>query len=328
MPAPYPQSSRVTGASFGAEISLAEGSDNWPTTWSDDGHQYTIWGDGGGFGGTNTLGRVSLGVGRLEGVFPVFSGFNVWGGLNPENVAQFPGKSYGIISIGGDLYSWLGYGGDNSLGSVQNTVLMKSTDKSATWTKLPTDPWWTDADNLYLPSFLNYDQDNGVHDGYVYTYMVRGSTFAFNTSGCDLARVPIADIEDKTKYEWWTSTGWTTVLANREAVFLDSAGTRTVSCTWNPILGLYFLTNEHSTNNFGIYVSEKPWGPWETAVWEPANAPTASLSLYFAPKWWSNDGLSGIMLYSGSQLKANDNFAAVPVTFYVSDKQMVATAIG
>lgn len=297
---------------FGTPSELAPGSDNWPTTWADDGHQYTIWGDGGGFGGTNSLGRVSLGVGRLEGDFPLFTGVNVWGGLNPQNPWQFPGKSYGIISIGGVLYSWLGYGGDNSLGSVQNTVLMKSTDKSATWTKLPVDPWWQNTDDLYLPSFLNFGQDNAGNDGFVYSYMVRGSSFAFNTNGCDLARVPVASIEDKSAYEWWTATGWTSVLGNREPVFTDPAGTRTVSCTYNPGLNLYFLTNEHQTNRFGIYVSENPWGPWETVVYEPAL--TASLSMYFAPKWWSADGLSGVMIYTGSGLSTNDNFAAVAVT--------------
>ena len=45
----------------------APGSDNWPITWSDDDHQYTAWGDGGGFGGTNRNGRVSLGFARVEG---------------------------------------------------------------------------------------------------------------------------------------------------------------------------------------------------------------------------------------------------------------------
>src|SRR5687768_4554672 len=43
----------------------APGSDNWPITWAVDDHQYTAWGDGGGFGGSNSDGRVSLGVARI-----------------------------------------------------------------------------------------------------------------------------------------------------------------------------------------------------------------------------------------------------------------------
>ena len=31
---------------------LAPGSDNWPMTWSANGHHYTAFGDGGGFGAT------------------------------------------------------------------------------------------------------------------------------------------------------------------------------------------------------------------------------------------------------------------------------------
>ena len=45
----------------------AEGSDNWPVTWSDDDHQYAVWGDGGGFNGTESDGRASFGVARIEG---------------------------------------------------------------------------------------------------------------------------------------------------------------------------------------------------------------------------------------------------------------------
>jgi hypothetical protein len=48
-----------------SHLRAAEGSDNWPVTWSNDDNQYAMWGDGGGFGGTETDGRASLGVARL-----------------------------------------------------------------------------------------------------------------------------------------------------------------------------------------------------------------------------------------------------------------------
>ena len=60
----------------------AQGSDNWQLTWAADGHQYGAWGDGGGFGGTNSDGRVSLGVARIEGPWDAFTGVNVRGGKN------------------------------------------------------------------------------------------------------------------------------------------------------------------------------------------------------------------------------------------------------
>jgi len=53
---------------------MAEGSDMWPITWAADGNLYTCYGDGGGFGGTDTLGRVSFGVARVEGAGRITGG--------------------------------------------------------------------------------------------------------------------------------------------------------------------------------------------------------------------------------------------------------------
>src|SRR5690349_9031310 len=66
---PYPRSPVIDRVEFDFQTHrrLAPGSDNWPTTWANDGHLYSVWGDGGGFGGTNSKGRVLLGVARIEG---------------------------------------------------------------------------------------------------------------------------------------------------------------------------------------------------------------------------------------------------------------------
>jgi hypothetical protein len=60
----------------------APGSDNWQLTWADDNHLYGAWGDGGGFGGANSDGRVSLGFARVEGDWSDYKGVNIWGGKN------------------------------------------------------------------------------------------------------------------------------------------------------------------------------------------------------------------------------------------------------
>src|SRR6187549_400513 len=80
--APYPPSPVIARVEFefSTHRRLAPGSDNWPTTWADDGHLYSAWGDGGGFGGTNSNGRVSLGIAQLEGNWHDYRGFNIWGG--------------------------------------------------------------------------------------------------------------------------------------------------------------------------------------------------------------------------------------------------------
>ena len=109
---PYPKSDYITDITYDwtTHILLASGSDNWPTTLADNDHQYSAWGDGGGFGGTNTIGRVSLGVARIEGSKSAYTGYNVWGGYNQEHPANVDGKSRGIICINGVLYMWVGPG--------------------------------------------------------------------------------------------------------------------------------------------------------------------------------------------------------------------------
>src|SRR5690349_18015411 len=78
---PYPRSALIERVEFdfSTHRRLAPGSDNWPTTWADDGHLYSAWGDGGGFGGTNSNGRVLLGVARVEGGPTDYTGTNLWG---------------------------------------------------------------------------------------------------------------------------------------------------------------------------------------------------------------------------------------------------------
>ena len=85
----------------------APGSDLWPVAWADDDHLYTAWGDGGGFGGTDTDGRVAMGFGRLEGVPPAWHGFNLNGGKDPPHPASFPrkGKTSGLACVDGVLYA-------------------------------------------------------------------------------------------------------------------------------------------------------------------------------------------------------------------------------
>jgi hypothetical protein len=76
---PYPQSKQILDIEWDFEsiVTLAPGSDNWPITWPDDDKQYTSWGDGGGFGGTNQEGRVSLGFASVEGSSGRYQGRNI-----------------------------------------------------------------------------------------------------------------------------------------------------------------------------------------------------------------------------------------------------------
>ena len=107
---PYPPSpviDEIEWAPKGTIIRRARGSDNWPLTWADDNHLYGAWGDGGGFGGTNRVGRVGLGVARIEGDASNYQGHNIWGGASTDNSATFDGKSWGMVSANGVLHMWV-----------------------------------------------------------------------------------------------------------------------------------------------------------------------------------------------------------------------------
>ena len=83
---PYPESSVIEGIEldWSTHQRFAQGSDNFQLTWAEDDHLYGAWGDGGGFGGTNSAGRVGLGVARIEGSSSNYRGKNVWGGFESE----------------------------------------------------------------------------------------------------------------------------------------------------------------------------------------------------------------------------------------------------
>lgn len=164
---PYPPSPAMARVEFdwSTHRREAEGSDNWPVTWAGDGHQYAAWGDGGGFGGDNKKGRVTLGVARIEGDADSYTGHNVWGGFAPEREATFGGKSYGILSAGGTLYLWVVPQPGPHL---KECRLASSLDHGATWTKA--DWAFRFEDGLSIPAFLNFGRDNdGARDAFIYT---------------------------------------------------------------------------------------------------------------------------------------------------------------
>ncbi len=154
---PYPPSTLIKGVRFdwSSHVRLAEGSDNWAITWADDDHQYSAWGDGGGFGGSDERGRVSLGVAKIQGAFEDYEPLNIWGGHNASYAADFEGKSYGIIFIDGVLYMWVSPGSLTE--SYEEAGLFHSTDYGATWT--PVEWAFVKEDGLIMPTILNFGKN-------------------------------------------------------------------------------------------------------------------------------------------------------------------------
>ena len=108
--APYPPSRSITSIEWASKesiIRLANGSDNWPVTWADDGNLYTAYGDGWGFE-PRVEKKLSLGLARVTGSPPNIAGLNIRS-ATAERVGQGQAglKASGMLCIDGLLYMWV-----------------------------------------------------------------------------------------------------------------------------------------------------------------------------------------------------------------------------
>lgn len=335
---PYPPSSVITAVEFdwSAHRSLAPGSDNWPVTWADGDKLYTAWGDGGGFGGSNREGRVSLGVARIEGGYEDYHGTNIWGGFEPEGGRQatFAGKSYGMLCVDGVLYMWVGLFRPHK-DPFDEVRIAVSRDKGRSWELAE---WsFTKEDAVMLPTLLNFGRDyDGAIDEYVYSYLIRYRSDegpddyedkvpwlqCQRPGAIDLARVHKSRFLDRSAWEFFcclegTTPRWTTDLAARTPVFRDTNGVGwNVSVSFNQPLGRYLLTTEHTEThrgNIGIHDAPTPWGPWTTVLyetgWGSGVIPANTFYWNFVNKWLSTDGCEFTLVFTGR--KQNDSWNTI-----------------
>jgi hypothetical protein len=265
--APYPPSKVITGIRFDRStlVKAAPGSDQFGYTTASDGNVYVFWGDGGGFGGTNSRGRASLGVGRILGMPPAWKGANVWGGVEPlAKQPPTPGKpSNGAISVDGTMYLYICH-----QGVWTDNTLWKSADLGMTWRKvgqLFKEPRGAFAD----PGVIQFGPDyRGARDRYVYGYDEH-----FFEDGLALFRVDKTKLEDRSSYEFFAGFDrdgkpqWSADIEQKQRVFIDPKGTEWgVTCTYNPYLKRYLLAVRHNgeSGDWGLFDAPEPWGPWTT----------------------------------------------------------------
>jgi hypothetical protein len=294
-------------------------------TRADDGHLYTSFGDGGGFGGTNRDGRVSLGFARIEGDPPDFRATNIWGGKGAPHRAMFIGKSNGMLCVDGVLYTHV----------IQNghwwrAKIGRSIDHGQSWSfregAFRADSWdFAESDGAFSDlTFLNFGENyRGARDGFVYVYSQDKRRDASGkigdvTDSVALFRVPKDRIMERTLYEYFAGFDdsgrprWTREIIRRAAVFKDpgSVGS-SVRVDYNPGLRRYLLaTFTKWDGSWGLYDAPEPWGPWTTvATYEHWIDDTPKFGFTFPQKWMSADGKTMWMIFSGT--KMYDSFNAV-----------------
>src|SRR6266404_5384582 len=336
-PAPYPPSTLIKEITWHWDTyqTAAEGSDLWPTTWGPDNHLYTAWGDGGGFGGSDTDARVSLGFARIEGGPQHFRGVNLNGGKNSQYPASFPkkGKTDGILFDHGTLYATINLQ-DGRWPDV-NHVLAWSTDGAKTWTQadwlFPKGPG-----NFEAAKFLSPGKDGSGLPARLagYIYLI-GPKYEDTPTGRGnslfLARVARKKIRESTALEFFTGVDgsgkpiWRSGFTLANPVLTDTNGVSPGSMVYNRGLKRFLLACFHTApGQLGIFDAHEPWGPWTTIGyyddWGKMGPIGHGLSCEFPSKWISADGLTLWTVFSvygegGKQgIKAHDKFNLLKAT--------------
>lgn len=292
----------ITGITFHEEtlVRQAPGSDIWSCTWAADDQIYASWGDGGGFGGSDTQGRVSLGVARLTGQPPGWQGVNVWGGWEPLS-KQSPTVGKGtIVAVKGLLYLYV-----SEQGKWNRCRLWKSADYGLTWE----DRGWIFPEShkvFAFPGLVEFGRAQQLNrDGYVCGFSDNDPR-RVNDGRLYLFRVKPERMEDLEAYQYFSGTAqapeWSSDLGRRKPVFQNAAGIGWgTTCVYHPATGRFLLsaTVHADLGDWGLYESKQPWGPWKTVAYgedlptwtcAPAEKKRPAYLHTFPGKWIAADG--------------------------------------
>jgi hypothetical protein len=285
--APYPASRYQLTIDWQTQRRLAQGSDNWATSWAADGKAYTIWGDGGGFGKRSPY--VSMGIAALTGkTAATIEGTNLIGGYQPTIAPCLPllrgtiaeyrswasckggahAKSYGILAVDSDLHVWTHPGSCSE--EYRNATLHRAQLGTNRWTSAS----WSMV-GLISPAFAQAGQDHQDSD-WIHLYAVRQQiknprSKCLSPMGSPEGQVVLAraqrgaDLLERNAWQWWDGAGWGdgTVKA---AVFEEPAGIGPkISATYLKELDRYILVTEIGAfggARMAFYEGNSATGPW------------------------------------------------------------------
>lgn len=321
--APYrasPVIESVRWAPLDSVIRKAKGGDNWPVTWADDDAIYSTYGDGWGFR-PRVREKLSLGLVRISGPPQDMEAVNVRSkSIEQRGQGRNGRKSWGILSVDGVLYLWLGHA--DRMGAA--TTLAWSSDHGATWTYAD----WT-MKEFGLVGFVNYGKDySGARDSFVYAYSHDGPSADGPADGFVLMRVPKDKIAHRESWEFYVKQDdrhqpvWSSDIRQRGTVFEHRDSCLRSAMTYNAGLKRYLWWqaipqppghedrgDTRFEGGFGIYDAPEPWGPWTTVYftkrWDTGPGEHGD----FPAKWISRDGRTMHLVFSG-----DDHFCVRKVT--------------
>jgi hypothetical protein len=305
---PYPPSPVIAAIEWAPARSIvraAEGSDNWPVTWADDGHLYAAYGDGRGFE-PFVPEKLGLGIARIEGGPEDFRGVNIRAPTVENRAEGRSGKkASGLLAIEGTLYLWARNAG--------NAQLAWSADHGRTW------EWanWRFTISFGHPTFLNFGRDyDGARDDFVYVYSPDSESAYVPADRMVLARVPRERIQERDAYEFFQSIDdsgqaiWSRSFEDRGAAFIHPGRCLRSGVSYSAGLKRFLwvqvipgtgadAADRRFDGGIAVYDAPEPWGPWTTAYlagsWDVGPGEAAS----FPTKWMSADGRTLYLVFSG-----------------------------
>jgi hypothetical protein len=151
-----------------------------------------------------------------------------------------------------------------------------------------------------------------------YLYMFDGGTKNedhphYSRTDMLLARIPLNDLLNRDAVEFFDGTpdnpSWTPHIDQAKPVFEDQNGVNAqVSCTYNKAISRYILLTMHKVvgikEGFGMFESERPWGPWRTVYYtndldELVPGLKVLINVSAPSKWISDDGKTFWLVFSG-----------------------------
>jgi CubicO group peptidase (beta-lactamase class C family) len=310
--APYPPSPVIRGIEWAPReeiLRLAEGSDNWATTWGDDGALYTAYGDGWGFAPLLPE-KLSLGFARVVGTPPDLEAVNIRSPTGEQRGGGAAGrKASGLLMVDGILYMWVR--------NAENSQLAWSADRGRSWS------WadWRFTTSFGAPTFLNFGPNYaGARDDFVYVYSHDSDSAYEPADRMVLARVPKDRIADRDRYEFFVRLDgqvdpvWSRDIAERGAVFTDPGRVYRSGIAYSKGLKRYIWyqplpgeqlqhdggrTDIRFEGGLGVYDAPEPWGPWTTAYFTARWDAGPGESGNFPTAWMSDDGRTMHLVFSG-----------------------------